>query len=203
MVSRDMSVIEAALQPNETTPTVSAPQPNTDMLPVSTPITDTVAPKKRRTRTKKTKEEVQTEAKPDEEGQNNQPPTPAPAPNSAPSQDPQTQTALNAVQLAINSARGIMRNIGVRLENIPTPGSIALPLILLLVFFFLLIPVNGHTRFTWLWLVVSGDASTAIASNVSSGTVSRTDTSTPNNNDALLAPIGNAPVPVMTGVEDV
>ena len=35
-----------------------------------------------------------------------------------------------------------------------------LPLIVLLIFVFLLLPVNGHTRLVWLWLVITGNAST-------------------------------------------
>lgn len=59
---------------------------------------------------------------------------------------------------AVNSAKKIVHGAGVKLERIPTPGSIMLPLVILLVFFFLLIPVNGHTRLQWLWLVVTGNA---------------------------------------------
>ena len=50
------------------------------------------------------------------------------------------------------------------LENIPTPGSLVFPLIILLVFFFLLVPVNGHTRIVWLWLVLTGNAEVSGAS---------------------------------------
>jgi hypothetical protein len=69
----------------------------------------------------------------------------------------------------------IARGTGVRLESLPTPGSLVLPLSVLLVFFFLLIPVNGHTRFTWLWLVLAGDASIGSSPGGGSGnTVSPT-----------------------------
>ncbi len=52
----------------------------------------------------------------------------------------------------------VWRGATAQLGRIPTPGSIILPLIALLVFFFMLIPVNGHTRFVWLWLVLTGNA---------------------------------------------
>ncbi len=52
----------------------------------------------------------------------------------------------------------VWRGATARLGSIPTPGSIILPLVALLVFFFMLIPVNGHTRFVWLWLVLTGNA---------------------------------------------
>ena len=45
-----------------------------------------------------------------------------------------------------------------KLESLPTPGSLLFPLIILLVFFLLLIPVNGHTRLVWIWLVLTGNA---------------------------------------------
>ena len=54
--------------------------------------------------------------------------------------------------------RRVVKGTGVRLASLPTPGSIVLPLVVLLAFFFLLLPVNGHTRFMWLWLVVTGNA---------------------------------------------
>ena len=44
------------------------------------------------------------------------------------------------------------------LESKPTPGGIGVPLGILLFFFFLLIPVNGHTRLMWLWLTITGNA---------------------------------------------
>lgn len=59
----------------------------------------------------------------------------------------------------------IRQNIGkvwdgtkTQLESLPTPGSLLFPLIILLVFFLLLIPVNGHTRLVWIWLVLTGNA---------------------------------------------
>lgn len=58
----------------------------------------------------------------------------------------------------INSMSRIARGTGARLGRIPTPGSLMLPLGLLLLFFFLLLPVNGHTRLSWLWLVLTGGA---------------------------------------------
>ena len=54
----------------------------------------------------------------------------------------------------------IARNTSVQIEKFPSPGSIMLPLLVLLVFVFLLLPVNGHTRLVWLWLVITGNAST-------------------------------------------
>ena len=60
----------------------------------------------------------------------------------------------------INAVQKVARNTGVAIERLPSPGSVMLPLLVLGIFFFLLLPVNGHTRLTWLWLVVTGNAST-------------------------------------------
>ena len=46
-----------------------------------------------------------------------------------------------------------------RLGNIPTPGGVWVPIGLLLFFFLILIPVNGHTRIRWLWNVFVGSSS--------------------------------------------
>lgn len=45
-----------------------------------------------------------------------------------------------------------------KIESLPTPGGILLPLGVLFIFFMLLLPVNGHTRLMWLWLAVTGNA---------------------------------------------
>ena len=44
------------------------------------------------------------------------------------------------------------------LARVSTPGSIFLPVSVLVVFFLLLLPVNGRTRFEWLWLTLTGNA---------------------------------------------
>ena len=48
--------------------------------------------------------------------------------------------------------------VGAAIGSVPIPGSLLLPLTILLLFFFALIPINGHTRLMWLWLVLSGNA---------------------------------------------
>ena len=57
-----------------------------------------------------------------------------------------------------DSASVLPRAAGDLLARIPTPTSLLFPLVILLVFFFLLIPVNGQTRAVWLWLVLTGNA---------------------------------------------
>ena len=44
------------------------------------------------------------------------------------------------------------------LGNIATPGSIFLPVVILLLFFFVVFPVNGHSRFEWWFMAMTGQA---------------------------------------------
>ena len=74
-----------------------------------------------------------------------------------------TRAALGTVA----AARRIGRATAIRVESLPDPGGIVFPLLVLLVFFFLLIPVNGHTRAMWLWLVLTGNASIGQGSGAS------------------------------------
>lgn len=53
-----------------------------------------------------------------------------------------------------DTAGGFWDSIG----RISVPGSIWLPLVILLIFFFLLLPVNGQTRAQWLFLALTGQA---------------------------------------------
>lgn len=63
-----------------------------------------------------------------------------------------------SAKATVQGAKNIVRSTGTTLGNLPQPGSIVLPLVVLIVFFLLLLPVNGHTRFVWLWMVLSGNA---------------------------------------------
>lgn len=54
--------------------------------------------------------------------------------------------------------RAFYRSTTARLEGVPIPGGIGLPLAILFALFLLLLPVNGHTRIMWLWLAVTGQA---------------------------------------------
>jgi hypothetical protein len=50
-------------------------------------------------------------------------------------------------------------DVGAILERASTPGSILLPVLILLVLFLAVMPVNGYPRLAWLWFVVTGNAS--------------------------------------------
>lgn len=52
----------------------------------------------------------------------------------------------------------IAGRVGGTVGAISTPGSIFLPISLLLIFFFLILPVNGMTRAQWLWGALTGNA---------------------------------------------
>lgn len=54
--------------------------------------------------------------------------------------------------------RSFYRSTTARLEGIPIPGGIGVPLGILFILFLLLLPVNGHTRIMWLWLAITGQA---------------------------------------------
>lgn len=56
--------------------------------------------------------------------------------------------------------------------SVPIPGDLLLPLSILLLFFFVLIAVNGHTRLMWLWLTLTGNASLTTGAGASFGTPS-------------------------------
>lgn len=79
-----------------------------------------------------------------------------------------------------------LSNIVSGLAAIPLPGTVLLPLSILLLFFFALLPVNGQTRLMWLWLVLSGNAHltgetlpTAVVTTPVSTPLSGTNTITP------------------------
>jgi hypothetical protein len=69
-----------------------------------------------------------------------------------------TAAAFNKASQAIKSAGGIVQGTKIKLEGLPTPGSIMFPLLTLLFLFLILIPVNGNSRLQWLWYTIIGDA---------------------------------------------
>ncbi len=66
--------------------------------------------------------------------------------------------AKSTIEDATNRAIGLGKEGWNGLGNVATPGSIFLPVSVLIVFFLLLLPVNGHTRIEWLWLALTGNA---------------------------------------------
>lgn len=153
-----MATIQAALQgpPPQTTsaaqPTTSAAAPHAAPgVPAPTPIT---ADQKRGfdvARTDRLDQETATQQQ---------------ALTTAAQQDQAQQDAFQKSAGATVSAAGnIIKGTGVKIESLPTPGSLMLPLVVLLVFFFLLLPVNGHTRLVWIWLVITGNATISGVSN--------------------------------------
>jgi Fe2+ transport system protein B len=63
-----------------------------------------------------------------------------------------------AASNTVDRVQQTVDNVAGTLETISTPGSIFLPIAILLIFFFLILPVNGFTRAQWLWMSLIGDA---------------------------------------------
>jgi len=66
---------------------------------------------------------------------------------------------VKSANATVAAMKSIVRGTNVGLSRLPLPGGLLFPFVILLVFFLLLIQVNGHTRFSWLWLTLSGNAS--------------------------------------------
>ena len=58
----------------------------------------------------------------------------------------------------VNRVSKTVDDVNKNLESVSTPGSIWLPISTLLIFFFLLLPVNGMTRAQWLYQTLIGNA---------------------------------------------
>jgi hypothetical protein len=58
----------------------------------------------------------------------------------------------------VAAANRVVKGTNVRIEKLPMVGSLALPLIILIVLYFMLVQTNGHTRLMWLWLTIIGRA---------------------------------------------
>lgn len=68
------------------------------------------------------------------------------------------KTLIGLADKALQASKGAASGAGVRIANMPTPGDVTFPLILLVLFFFILITYAGHTRLQWLWLTLTDNA---------------------------------------------
>lgn len=88
-----------------------------------------------------------------------------------------------------------------RIGGIPTPGGIAVPLGLLLFFWLILIPVNGHTRLRWLWNSFFGFSALS-HTETTGGNIIKNDTSTQftftTDQSATGGSVNTQPVPIQT-----
>jgi len=66
--------------------------------------------------------------------------------------------AVDQAGKTVDRVLGVAREAWDGLARVTTPGTIFLPVAVLLVFFFLLLPINGYTRAGWLWLALTGNA---------------------------------------------
>jgi hypothetical protein len=92
----------------------------------------------------------------------------------------------------------IVKGTGVQIERLPQPGSLVTPLVILLVFFFLLLPVNGHTRFVWIWLTLTGNAEIGDNNSNVSGSSGNFATTPPASSGGQIAGSGNFAPPGIT-----
>lgn len=63
-----------------------------------------------------------------------------------------------SAEATLKNSQKVIKQVDTRIGSIPQPGSILLPLVLLLLFFFILIQVGGYNRLTWLGLAILGRA---------------------------------------------
>lgn len=75
------------------------------------------------------------------------------------------QEALNArsalrksAEQAVRNSQQIVKQVDTRIGSIPQPGSIVLPLVILLFLFFILIQIGGYSRLAWFWAVITHNA---------------------------------------------
>ena len=115
-------------------------------------------------------------------------------------QQAQEDALVRSANATINALGGTWRGAALTLEGIPTPGSLFLPLMVLLIFFLLLLPVNGHTRLVWLWLTLTGNAQIQQSAG-GGGDTSGTSTTTATTSAPAAGTTTNPPM--MTGVEDI
>lgn len=111
-------------------------------------------------------------------------------------QENNKSTVSSTLGNALSTAGDIVVSAGDAAAHIPTPGSIATPLIILLVFFLALIPIAGNTRLKWLWLVVTGNAD--MASGVASGDIKRASATTNSTNPSTSPPSFVGIIPYMS-----
>lgn len=85
-------------------------------------------------------------------------------------EEPQTPTQnqlINQSGRALKSIMDVFGRANRRVGGVPTPGGIWVPFWILIFFYLVLIPGNGHTRLYWFWLTIIGSA-------VLSGTINGT-----------------------------
>lgn len=104
-------------------------------------------------------------------------------------------TLLGVAEKYLNASKAKASDANVKIGNVPTPGSISTPLILLCIFFFILIQFNGNTRAQWAWKVLTNNAFISASQGASSQSSSQ-QSSGPNYIPATTQPVPlEVPVP--------
>ncbi len=97
------------------------------------------------------------------------------------------KTLTGTLEKFLASGKQKSDGVSAKIASLPTPGNIAVPLVVLLVFFFILIQYGNNTRLQWLWLVLTNNA--YISASLQNATAGATGGGQPN-------PVQEAP-PIM------
>ncbi len=69
------------------------------------------------------------------------------------------ETVQDSLATSREGFRAGAARVGQAIGSVPIPGDLIVPLSVLLIFFFALVQIGGHTRLAWLWLTLTGNAS--------------------------------------------
>lgn len=107
----------------------------------------------------------------------------------------QAAIALRGASLGLNR---FGKRLNTRLGRVPTPGGMWVPIVIVLVLWLAIIPVNGHTRMKWLWMVYMGDAALSLTNQTPQAPSSAPTSSSP---PILLGPPGARPESAQIGTQ--
>lgn len=71
---------------------------------------------------------------------------------------PQPPALGPGVDVPVQNIRGATARIPGVVVKLPTPGSLVFPLLVVVLFWILIIKVNGQSRIGWMWAVLTGNA---------------------------------------------
>ena len=72
--------------------------------------------------------------------------------------DDTLEQAKDQLQASASRIHAFFSDAWSSLNRVPIPGDIFVPISILLFFWLLILPVNGHTRASWLFLALTGNA---------------------------------------------
>lgn len=111
--------------------------------------------------------------------------------------------ALQGVQTGTQIAAQNLKQQGTALNRflaaIPTPGDIWTPFFILLILFLIIIPVKGHSRLYWLWLVIVGHAHIGTPFTTQGDTYAGLTANLPSGGNGSVTLTGSLPDYTLTG----